>query len=408
MARALPETKGRLADNIVHFGRALRKAGVGVGPSQIHSAVQAVEAAGFTKRLDFYYTLRASLITRPEHLETYHQVFNYFWRDPEFLERMLKMMLPLVQALGGEDDSPAKPAERRAAEALAQQDERPSQAPEQQMIEIDAHQSWSDTELLRSMDFEQMSTAEMVEATKAVRQMTLPVAPIMTRRFSPATTGRVPDMRTMLRRSLRKGGEVDRMSWKKPRLRPPNLVALCDISGSMSVYSRMMMHFLHALVWSANPGWARVQGFTFGTQLTNISRALDLKDIDQALAAVGSAAPDWQGGTRIGAALHRFNRDWSRRVLGQGAVVLLITDGLERGDVSLLTREIGRLALSCRRLIWLNPLLRWTEFSPKAAGIRAILPSVDSFHACHSLDSLSHLSAALSSAGEKRRLLSLM
>jgi uncharacterized protein with von Willebrand factor type A (vWA) domain len=408
MARPLPETDGRLVENIVHFTRALRKAGIAVGTSQLRTAIEAVQHAGFTKRQDFYYTLRATLITRPEHLETFHQVFTFFWRDPEYLERMMKMMLPLVQTLGADEDQAPKAAERRAAEALMDEQERPPQAPDREEVELDATFSWSQNEVLRGMDFEQMSAAEMVKASRAIRSMTLPIEPFKTRRFSPSVHGRKPDVRAMLRRSLRKGGEIDRLSFKSPRTRAPNLVALCDISGSMSVYSRMMMHFLHALVWSPNPGWGRVHGFTFGTQLTNVSRALHLKDVDLALTAAGQDAPDWQGGTRIGDALHRFNRDWSRRVLGQGAVVLLITDGLERGDAVLLKTEIERLSLSCRRLIWLNPLLRWDEFAPKARGIRTILPYVDSFHACHSLDSLSDLGAALQSTGEKQRLLKMI
>ncbi|MCP5073712.1 MAG: VWA domain-containing protein [Rhodobacteraceae bacterium] len=402
------EPEGRLVDNIIHFSRALRKAGVAVGTSQVRNAIEAVGCAGFTKRQDFYYTLRATLINRPEHLQIYHQVFNYFWRDPEFLERMLKMMLPLVQAIGDEDDTAAKPAERRAAEALADQRSRPSQAPDRQVIEIEAHQGWSDSEMLRSMDFEQMSAAEVSEAVRAVQRMTFPVEPLRTRRHMSSSSGHVPDVRTILKRALRKGGDIDRLALKKPRLRPPNLVALCDISGSMSVYSRMMVHFLHAVAWSPNPGWGKVHGFTFGTQLTNITRALHQKDVDQALAAVGREASDWQGGTRIGESLRSFNNDWSRRMLGQGAVVLLITDGLERGNIERLKNETERLALSCRRLIWLNPLLRWSEFTPKAAGVRAILPYVDSFHSCHSLDSLSDLSAALSHTGEKQRLLTMV
>ncbi|MDX1786428.1 MAG: VWA domain-containing protein, partial [Roseovarius sp.] len=220
-----------------------------------------------------------------------------------------------------------------------------------------------------------------------------------------SAAGRVPDTRQMLRRAMRRGGEMHGIPFKKPRMRPPNLVVLCDISGSMSVYSRMMMHFLHALVWAPNSGWGDVHGFTFGTQLTNVTRALHLKDVDLALEAAGQDAPDWQGGTRIGDALARFNRDWSRRVLGQGAAVLLITDGLERGDTTLLAREAERLALSCRKLIWLNPLLRWDGFAPKAGGIRAILPHVGSFHACHSLDAMSDLARALDGAGEKPRLM---
>jgi len=403
MTIALPQTEGRLVNNIVHFARALRKAGLAVGTSQVRTAVEAVQQAGFTKRQDFYYTLRATLITRPEHLEVYHQVFHFFWRDPEYLERMLKMMLPLVQAMGAEQEQTPEPAERRAAEALAESSGREAQPPERQEVEIDAQFTWSGNEVLRAMDFEQMSAAEIAQAAQAIRTLTLPIEHLQSRRFTRSTHGRQPDLRAMLRRSLRKGGEIDRLSLKKPRTRPPNLVALCDVSGSMSGYSRMMMHFLHALIWAPNSSWGKVQGFTFGTRLTNISRALHLKDTDLALAAVGRDTPDWQGGTRIGEALRQFNKDWSRRVLGQGAVVILITDGLERGDTALLRHEVERLRLSCRKLIWLNPLLRWDAFAPKAAGIRAILPNVDSFHACHSLDSLADLGTALSGAGAKQR-----
>ncbi len=408
MGDVLPKTDGRLVENIVHFGRALRKAGVTVGTSQVQNAIEAVERAGFTKRGDFYHALRTTLITRPEHLETYHQVFNFFWRDPEYLERMLKMMLPLVQAMGAEEDQDPKAAERRAAEALMDDQEREGQAPEREEVELDAQFTGSDAEVLNTMDFEQMSAAEMVQAVAAIQSLRLPLTPLKTRRYVGASHGNKPDIRGMMRRSLRKGGEIDRMLLKRPRVRPPNLVTLCDISGSMTVYSRMMLHFLHALIWAPNPDWGKVHGFTFGTQLSNVTRALHLKDVDDALAAAGQDAPDWQGGTRIGAALHRFNRDWSRRVLGQGAVVLLITDGLERGDTQQLEREAERLSLSCHRLIWLNPLLRWDEFSPKAQGIRAILPNVDSFYGCHSLNSLAELGQTLSGAGEKERLMHLL
>jgi len=408
MVQTLPDTKGRLVENIVHFVRALRKAGVPVATSQLRTAIEAVQRAGFTKRLDFYYTLRATLIIRPNHLETYHQVFHFFWRDPEYLERMMKMMLPLVQAMGEPEEQAPQAAERRAAEALMEDNDRPSQAPGREEIELDTRFSGSDSEILRAMDFEQMSAAEITEASRAIATLSLPIKALKTRRYKASPLGRKPDVRAMMRRSMRRGGEIDRLTLKAPRTRAPNLVALCDISGSMSVYSRMMMHFLHALVWAPNPSWGKVDGFTFGTQLTNVSRALHLKDVDQALTAAGQDAPDWQGGTRIGTAMRRFNRDWSRRVLGQGAVVLLITDGLERGDTTELRREVERLSLSCRRLIWLNPLLRWDEFSPKAGGIRAILPFVDSFHACHSLNSLADLSRTLSGPGEMRRLMRML
>ncbi len=395
MTAALPDTEGRLAENIVHFTRALRKAGVRVGPAQVEQAIRAVEVAGFTRKTDFYHILRATLINRPEHLEVFHQVFAMFWRDPEYLEAMIQMMSPTLRK-PDEEAPKAKKGERRAAEALTETPEAPRPADEREEIQVEARLSWSVNETLRAMDFEQMSVAEVAEAERAIRQLRLPVDPLTTRRKVSSATGRVPDLRTTLRRSMRRGGEVLRIERKSPRHRPPDLVALCDISGSMSVYSRLMLHFLHAMMREPHGNWGRINAFTFGTRLTNITRALGRKDVDEALDAVGREARDWQGGTRIGAALERFNKDWSRRVLGQGAVVILITDGLERDDLDRLGREIERLHKSCRTLLWLNPLLRWQEFSPKAGGIKTILPHVDGFHACHSLDSMADLARALS------------
>jgi hypothetical protein len=405
MIVASEATPGRLLDNIVHFAHALRRAGIAVGPAQITTAIEAVQQAGFTQKQDFYATLRAALISRPEHLELFHQAFHFFWRDPEYLERMMRMMLPLVQQLEAQDRQKPKPAERRAAEALGDGSERAAPRREKTEIEINAQFTASQDEVLRAMDFEQMSLSESEAAKRAIQRLRLPVDPLKTRRFVGANNGRKPDARAVLRRAVKKAGEVDRLAMKTPRHRPPNLVALCDISGSMSSYARMMMHFLHGLVWAQNSGWGKVHGFTFGTQLTNISRALHLKDVDHALQAVGREAPDWQGGTQISESLRRFNRDWSRRVLGQGAVVLLITDGLERGDTATLSAETERLTLRCRKLIWLNPLLRWDGFAPKAAGVRAILPFVDSFHACHSVNSLADLSFSLNTKGQKSQFL---
>jgi len=211
-----------------------------------------------------------------------------------------------------------------------------------------------------------------------------------------------------MRTAMRRGGEVTAFERKARRIRWPNLVVLCDISGSMSSYSRAVLHFLHAVANAKGQGWAKVHAFTFGTRLTNITRHLRARDVDAALAAAGAEAQDWEGGTRIGACLAAFNRDWSRRVLGQGAVVLLITDGLDRDDADKLAHEMERLHLSARRLIWLNPLLRWEGFAPRAAGIRAMLPHVDAFRAGHSITTLEELAEALSRAddpGEKKRMM---
>lgn len=406
----IPED-GKLAQNIAHFARALRKAGLPIGPGRILDAVNAVAAAGFDRREDFYFTLQAIFVSRPEERALFAQVFRLFWRDPRYLDQMMSLLLPQVH--GVQDDRIAQAAEKRAAEALldGQLPPAPRDEPEGEQIEIDASATMSSEERLKTLDFEQMSAAEITDARRMLAKLSLPVQPLKTRRSAPsALTARI-DARRTLRDAMRTGGEIARLAHKAPVPRWPNLVVLCDISGSMADYSRMVLHFVHAVANRKGQGWAKVHAFTFGTRLTNITRHLRARDVDAALKAAGQEAQDWSGGTRIGPSLHAFNRDWSRRVLGQGAVVLLITDGLDRDDTTLLAREAERLHLSCRRLIWLNPLLRWTGFAPKAQGIRALLPHVDSFRAGHSIASLEALGRAISEmddCGQKDRLIALI
>jgi uncharacterized protein with von Willebrand factor type A (vWA) domain len=402
---------GKLALNIAHFARALRKAGVPVGTGRVIDAIRAVEAVGFSRKQDFYHTLQACFVSRPEHRVVFAQVFRLFWRDPQFLEHMMSLLLPLVRGLNERPEPGA--AERRAAEALTAGAESPP-APRDDdgaETEFDATLTFSADEKLRRMDFEQMSAAELAQARRAIARLELPVKPLASRRTRIDPRGRTADWRGTMRTALRSGGDVQRLMLRARRTRWPNLVALCDISGSMSSYSRMLLHFLHAAANAKGAGWAQVHAFTFGTRLTNITRHLRQRDVDAALAAAGREALDWEGGTRIGACLHAFNRDWSRRVLSQGAVVLLITDGLDRDDPGRLAAEMERVRLSARRLIWLNPLLRWDGFAPRARGIRAILPHVDSFRPCHNLASLEELSEALSrpdDPAEKARLAAML
>ena len=403
----------RLAQNVIHFARALRRAGLPIGPGRVIDAIRAVEAAGFTERMDFYWTLHACFVNRPEHRVIFAQVFRLYWRDPQYLEHMMSMMLPAIR--GVQEEKSAASGEKRAAQALL--DDLVPDVPEAEQseegteIEIKSTLTMSAEEKLRTLDFEQMSTAEVAAAKRMLARMSLPVKPIPSRRGTAAALGRQADYRRTLMKSMRQGGEIRTIARKTPRPRWPNLVVLCDISGSMSQYSRMVLHFLHAVANRKGAGWARVHAFTFGTRLTNITRHLSTRDVDAALAAAGKQAQDWEGGTRIGACLHAFNRDWSRRVMGQGAVVLLITDGLDREETGQLGREMERLHLSARRLIWLNPLLRWEGFAPKAKGIRAMLPHVDAFRAGHSVATLEALAQALSrteDGGEKARLMAAM
>jgi len=406
----IPED-GKLAHNIAHFARALRKAGLPIGPGRTLDAVNAVAAAGFDRREDFYFTLQAIFVSRPEERSLFAQVFRLFWRDPRYLDHMMSLLLPQVN--GVQEDRAAQAAEKRAAEALldGQLPPPPQDTPEGEQIEIDASATMSTEERLKTLDFEQMSASEIADAKRMLAKLALPVQPLKTRRSAASTLTARIDARRTLQDAMRHGGELTTLKYKAPVTRWPNLVVLCDISGSMADYSRMVLHFVHAVANRKGQGWARVHAFTFGTRLTNITRHLAARDVDAALKAAGAQAQDWSGGTRIGQSLHAFNRDWSRRVLGQGAVVLLITDGLDRDDTTLLAREAERLHLSCRRLIWLNPLLRWTGFAPKAQGIRAILPHVDSFRAGHSIASLEALGGAISEKddrGERDRLLALI
>jgi uncharacterized protein len=409
-ALTLPDDP-KLAQNITHFARALRKAGLPIGPGRVIDAVEAVAAAGFTSRQDFYWTLHACFVSKPEHRVVFAQIFRLYWRDPRFLERMMAALLPAIK--GVQEEHAAKPGEKRAAEALLEGANHEVDPPESKEedgteIEVDATLTISSEERLRALDFEQMSTDEVARAKRILAQIKLPVQPLQSRRLMAAGRGDRADWRRTFLNAARRGGDIQGLARAKRRTRWPNLVVICDISGSMSQYSRIVLHFLHAVANAKGAGWAKVHGFTFGTRLTNITRHLATRDVDAALAAAGAEAQDWEGGTRIGACLHDFNRDWSRRVMGQGAVVLLITDGLDRDDPEALAHEMHRLQLSARRLVWLNPLLRWEGFSAKAQGIRAMLPYVDSFRAGHSIASLEDLAEVISrpeDSGEKARLL---
>lgn len=384
---------GAFAENIVHFVRLLRASGLRLGPGKAIDAVRAVEAAGIRRRDDLYWTLFSVLVNRRDQRELFDQAFHIFWRDPKILERMMSLLLP-------EAEGTAEPKKNATSQRLRQAllpgrgESKPAGEPKE--VEIDATLTFSADELLQKKDFAEMSAEEMDQAKKALARIEWPFRPQRVRRLKSDDRGHRIDLRASLQASMRTGGAIIPLKRKSPAQRPPPLVVLCDISGSMSQYSRMFLHFMHALTNDR----ARVHSFLFGTRLTNISRLLRQRDVDKALAAVSEKVPDWSGGTRIGATLEEFNRLWSRRVLGQGAIVLLLTDGLDREGGKGLAREIERLHKSCRRLIWLNPLLRWDGFEPKAAGIRAILPQVDDFRPVHNLSSIADLAAALSHASE--------
>ncbi len=380
---------GAFAENIVHFVRLLRASGLRLGPGKALDAVRAVEAAGIRRRDDLYWTLFSVLVNRRDQRELFDQAFHIFWRDPKILERMMSLLLP--EAEGTAEPKKSNVSQRLRQALLPGRGESRTDG-EKKEVEIDALLTFSADELLQQKDFAEMSAEELEQAKAALARIEWPFRPTKTRRLKSDLRGHRIDLRASIQASLRTGGAVIPLKRKSAGERPPPLVVLCDISGSMSQYSRMFLHFMHAL----SNDRARVHSFLFGTRLTNITRLLRQRDVDKALSAVSEKVPDWSGGTRIGTTLAEFNRLWSRRVLGQGAVVLLVTDGLDREGGIGLAREMDRLHKSCRRLIWLNPLLRWEGFEPKAAGIRAILPQVDDFRPVHNLSSIAGLAAALS------------
>ena len=393
-----PATKpgdGRLLENLMHFGRALRAAGLPVGPGKVLAAAEAVQAVGIANRGDFYWALHAVFVNRRDQRELFDQAFHIFWRNPQLLEKMMGLLLPEMRS----PDAPeGKEMSRRLAEALHPgQGEQPDDRPQENEIELDAAMTFSERELLQEMDFEQMSAEEVARAKQVIRGMVLPLMDVPTRRFHPDPRGARADMRATLRAALR-SGDLIALKRKSRRTRPPPLVILCDISGSMSRYSRLFLHFMHAVTSDRD----RVYTFLFGTRLTNVTRFLRYRDVDLALEKVADVVEDWSGGTRIGQCLREFNHRWSRRVLAQGAVVLLITDGLDRDAGAGLGPEMDRLHKSSRRLIWLNPLLRYEGFAPKSQGMRAILPYVDEFRPVHNLESLGELVSALSRPAPRR------
>src|SRR6266403_799212 len=386
----MAEPQGQLAENILYFARALRAAGIPVGPGAVIDALEAVKAAGVGERQDFYWTLHAVFVNRHEHSVLFDQAFRIFFRRRGYLDKLMAALLP--QAPPRQEEQ-AKAGARRIEEALfAGMPEQERAKPEE---DADATLTVSDRELLQRKDFAQMTAAEIAAAKDAIKRLVLSLDEVKTRRLAPHRHGHLVDIRRTLRASLKAGGAVIDLKYLGPRSKSPPLVALLDISGSMSQYTRLFLHFLHAVTDARK----RVHTFLFGTRLTNVTRALKAKDPDEALAAVGANVADWSGGTRIASSLHAFNKLWARRVLTQGAIVLLITDGLERDPDDRLAFEIDRLHRSCRRLIWLNPLLRFSGFEAKAKGIRTMVPHVDELRPIHNLESMQDLVRALSASG---------
>jgi uncharacterized protein with von Willebrand factor type A (vWA) domain len=384
---------GKLAENIVHFARALRRAGVPVGPASVVDAIRAVEVAGIEKRQDLYWALHAIFVTKREHRAVFDEAFRLFWRSRELLKKMGASGAASIDEPDEEEEQERRAGAARAAEAMM--GDQPPPVTKEKEVETQTRLVVSDRELLQRRDFAQMSAAEIAEATRRLAAMRLPVEHVRARRLIAAPPPGQIDPRRTLRASLRTGSNMILLRYRRRREVQPPIVVLADISGSMSEYTRIFLHFMHAI----GERHRRVHSFLFGTRLTNVTRQLRMKDPDEALAACSDLVQDWSGGTRIATALRDFNRLWGRRVLGQGAIVILFTDGLERDGEQDLAAEMDRLRRSSRRLIWVNPLLRYGDFQAMARGIRAMLPYVDEFRPVHNLEAIADLCAALSVEG---------
>ncbi len=370
-----------IAHNIVHFARLLRGAGMAIGPDRVLAALAAVEQVGVQRRDDVHAALGAVMLERHEQQALFDAAFAQFWRGAGTL------------SLGDAADAPGRPSSRRLGEALAAAPAAAgalsSAAPAASGLSL----GFSERERLRRADFESMSTAEFALAKKLAEELPLPIQPVRRRRHEAATTSRRGgrlDLRATLQRMARQPHTLQPL-YSRPREELPALVVLLDISGSMQRYARLLLHYVHGLTRRA----LRVSTLTFGTRLTDITRCLRERDPDAALRLADAMVPDWHGGTRIASALHRFNQDWAPRLLGGNAAVLLVTDGLDRDEHGDLSAAAARLHRRAHQLVWLNPLLRFDGFEPRALGVRALLPHVDRFLPVHNLASLAALGDAL-------------
>ncbi|NWG19622.1 MAG: VWA domain-containing protein [Chloroflexi bacterium] len=385
-----PVPHGHLTTHVLAFVHLLRSAGIKVSTEQTLDLVRALEHVPIMSRGDFRAAACCTLIYRREDLPVFDAAFEFYWRTGSGLDPLI-MALPVVRT---------PPKLLRLPRRPRQQGNGPDQerSEEEREEKVGLTLTFTAAETLRTRDFGSFSFEEVQACKQFLRNLEWRIEPRRTRRRRPAARPGVIDMRRLLRRNLRHGGDPVELAFREPRQRQRPLVVLCDISGSMDRYSRILLQFVHTI----SNGLRNVEAFVFGTRLTRITRLLRERDIDEAIAAVSKQVVDWSGGTRIGEAVKNFNYSWSRRVLGKGAVVLLISDGWDRGDPQLLEREMARLQRSTYRLIWLNPLLGNPRYQPLTRGMQAALPHVDDFLPVHNLLSLEQLGEKLATLGERR------
>ena len=379
-----------IAENIVHFARVLRSAGMAVGPDRVLAAMTAIEQVGLDRRDDVHAALGAVMLDRHEQQTIFDAAFDAFWRDPKLLEQLMYLLLPKISGRG---DKITPSRSNRLAEALAAPRKpdppNPANNTADEELSFDTTFTFSERERLQQADFESMTSAEFELAKKIAEQLPLPIVPVIRRRHEAARRGTL-DLRSTMQRMARQPQTLT-PSYTRARRELPTLVVLLDISGSMERYARLLLHYVHGLTRR----YLKVHTLVFGTRLTNITRSLRHRDPDIALQHADSQVQDWKGGTRIASCLAEFNKTWARRLLGSNAALLLMSDGLDRDDQGDLARAAAQLRRSASQIVWLNPLLRFDGFEPRAAGVRALLPNVDRFLPVHNLASLADLARAL-------------
>jgi len=402
----------RLLYRLTEFGRLLWEVGIDVGPRKNLDLAETLGYIDITNKEDFYHTLRCSLLARHEQEPVFNQMFFYYWftRDRQDQKAALngaakreerQMRLPPSERKRLAEHMNANEQYRKDLKAEMRQTERRNR-PDARFEEDDSSTpqgtAYSAIEILRKKDFESYTWEEVQEAKRLMAEMRWNLGMRPTHRKRPTRRGSYPDMRRIVRRNLKYGAEMLELTWREVKRKPRPLVIICDISGSMSLYSRLLLHFIHTV----SNGLMNVEAFVFGTRLTRITRQLKKRDVDDAVRDVSRSVQDWSGGTRIGDALHFFNRHWARRVLGRGAVVLIISDGWDRGESGVLQAEMDRLQHSCHRLIWLNPLLGSPDYRPLTIGMKTALPYIDNFLPAHNLDSLINLGNLLHDIDDSR------
>jgi len=386
---------GYLLQNLLIFGRLLRGLGLDVNPSRMITVVEALEHIEIDKKSDFYFALRCLLVHDHDNLETFDQAFQLFWRQPANRAKVL-ITPSRGDRLQISEQRPAmnRPESQQQLHSTGvdpNTDEGPTPL-------LELTRTYSDREILRQKDFSELNTGEIEAIKKMMAQLIWQLGHRKTRRFQPGRGNNI-DMRHSLRHSLKYGGEIMSWSYRKPKIAARPLVIIADVSGSMERYTRLMLHFVYGLIKGLEQP---VEVFLFSTRLTRITRQLQNWDVDQAMQDIAQVVPDWSGGTRIGEVLKHFNYNWARRVLGRGAITLLISDGWDRGDPHVLADELALLQRSSFRLVWLNPLLGSPDYEPLTRGMQAALPYIDDFLPVHNLASLESLTQHLGRINDRR------